>query len=135
LRIDFPRRELVRQRAENRCEYCRLRQEHDAFHPFHVEHIIARQHGGTDDFANLAWSCHNCNFHKGTNLTSLDPDSREMTRLFHPRRDQWHEHFALTGSNIVGLTLMGRATAWLLNMNSEERVELRKVLLNLEELD
>jgi hypothetical protein len=100
-----------------------------------VEHIIARQHGGTDDLANLAWSCHNGNLHKGTNLTSLDPDTGEMSRLFHPRRDRWHEHFVLAGNTIVGLTSLGRTTAWLLNMNSEERVELRRVLLMLEDLD
>jgi len=58
-----------------------------------------------------------------------------MTRLFHPRQDQWHDHFAFTGSTIVGLTSIGRTTAWLLDMNSGERVELRKVLLKLEELE
>jgi hypothetical protein len=51
--MDATTRELVRRRAGERCEYCLLRQEHcDLKH--HVEHIIAKQHGGSDDPANLA---------------------------------------------------------------------------------
>ena len=29
------------------------------------------------------------NAHKGTNLATFDPDTNEVVRLFHPRRDQW----------------------------------------------
>lgn len=128
-------REQVRQRASNRCEYCRLRPEQDRFHPFHVEHIIARKHGGTDDLNNLALACHQCNLHKGTNLSGLDPDTNEMVRLFRPRQDRWPDHFARDGSRIAGLTAIGRTTAWLLQMNSEERLELRRVLSELGGLD
>jgi hypothetical protein len=133
--MDPQLRQSVRQRAGERCEYCRLRQEHDAFHRFHVEHIVPRQHRGTDALENLALACHQCNAHKGTNLSSFDPDTNEIVRLFHPRRDRWHEHFALDGPPIVGRTAIGRTTAWLLQMNAEERVELRCVLLELGELD
>jgi hypothetical protein len=52
--MDAARRELVRDRAGNRCEYCRVRQEDDALFTFHTEHIVARQHGGLDDDSNLA---------------------------------------------------------------------------------
>jgi len=46
--MDAAVRHLVRQRAGDCCEYCRLPQEAvDA--TFHVEHIIALQHGGNDD--------------------------------------------------------------------------------------
>ena len=83
----------------------------------------------------LALACHACNLHKGTNLASFDPDTNEVTRLFHPRRDRWEEHFAANGPRIAGRTVIGRTTAWLLQMNSEERVELRTVLLELGELD
>ncbi len=131
--MDAHLRQLVRQRAGDRCEYCGLRQEHDQFHRFHVEHIMARQHGGRDDPENLALACHQCNLHKGPNLSGLDPDSNRMTRLFHPRRDRWTEHFAQEGARIVGLTAVGRATAWLLEMNSEERVELRRLVMELGE--
>jgi len=129
--MDAPGREHVRQRAGHRCEYCRLRQEHDAYHTLHVEHIIARQHRGGDDVNNLALACHQCNLHKGTNLYSVDPDTSEVVRLFHPRKDQWQDHFALDGPRIVGRTAIGRTTAWLLQMNSDERVQLRSALIQL----
>src|SRR5437016_3905081 len=38
---------------------------------FHVEHIVARQHGGSDTVENLALACPECNRHKGTNLTGI----------------------------------------------------------------
>jgi hypothetical protein len=34
---------LVRDRARNCCEYCRLRQEDERYLRFHIEHIIARK--------------------------------------------------------------------------------------------
>jgi hypothetical protein len=40
-------RNFVRQRAGNRCEYCRIRYDDFDVAEFHVEHIIARQPGGT----------------------------------------------------------------------------------------
>src|SRR5438094_7035068 len=54
-------RELVRTRASNACEYCRIPQEATPVIPFHVEHIVSRQHGGTDDPATLALACDRCN--------------------------------------------------------------------------
>ncbi len=41
-------RENVRRRANERCEYSRLPQ-YAVDLRFHIEHIIPRQHGGTDD--------------------------------------------------------------------------------------
>ena len=60
-------RALARSRAARRCEYCRLHESDLPLFPFHVEHIIARKHGGTDDPDNLAWSCHHCNLAKSSN--------------------------------------------------------------------
>lgn len=118
-------RELVRTRASNACEYCRIPQEATPVIPFHVEHIVSRQHGGTDDPATLALACDRCNAYKGPNLTSIDPDSGVMVALFNPRQDVWTDHFVLRHGHIVGLTSTGRATARLLNMNAARRVELR----------
>ncbi len=53
--IDETRREFVRRRAGDRCEYCRLPQ-HAVDGCFHVEHIVARQHRENDDPLNLASS-------------------------------------------------------------------------------
>ena len=63
--MDAATRAFVRQRAGNCCEYCGLPQESEAFFTFHIEHIVARQHGGGDGAENLALACYHCNLHKG----------------------------------------------------------------------
>jgi hypothetical protein len=114
--------------AGDRCEYCRLRQEHSAV-PHQGEHIVARQHGGADDIENLALACHRCNLHKGPNLSGIDPATGDVAALFHPRRDQWADHFAHRGAYIQGLTASGRATVAVLALNDARRLEFREELL------
>jgi len=121
-------RQFVRRRATRCCEYCRFHEEDLPLWPFHLDHIVAEQHRGTDHPKNLAWACQRCNLLKGTNLTGVDPDSDQVVRLFNPRKDRWKAHFAVQGPRIVGLTSAGRATVWLLDMNCLERVELRAEL-------
>ena len=118
--MDSATSDLVRQRAQYRCEYCLLPQRASALR-FHIEHIVARQHAGTDDAANLALACPECNYQKGPNLSGIDPDTGVLTPLFHPRRDQWVEHFTRDGARIVGKTATGRTTVWLLEMNTGDR--------------
>jgi len=122
--MDAPTRELVRGRADERCEYCGIPQDCVAYR-LQIEHVTAKQHHGSDDASNLALACDRCNLHKGTNLTAIDPQTRNIVTLFHPRKDRWHDHFELRGAMIVGLTDIGRATVRLLKMNAEARVELR----------
>jgi 5-methylcytosine-specific restriction endonuclease McrA len=117
-------RERVRRRARNRCEYCQLRQEDSPLAALHVEHIVPRSHDGTDDLDNLALACIDCNLHKGTNLAGIDPQSRLVSRLFHPRRQRWDEHFKWQGIYIVGKTTIGRTTIRVLKMNSDEQLAL-----------
>jgi 5-methylcytosine-specific restriction endonuclease McrA len=124
--MDATTRDLVRRRADN--EYCLLPQEHSEL-THHIEHIIAKQHGGGDDVDNLALACHRCNLRKGPNLTGVDPISGELVPLFHPRRDRWAEHFLLHGVRIQGITPAGRATVKVLAMNDARRLELRSELL------
>ena len=93
--------------------------------PFHVEHVVARQHGGKDAEANLALACHHCNLQKGPNLSGLDPQTGELTRLFHPRLDDWNEHFTRRGGEISGSSPVGRTTVALLRMNEAGRLQLR----------
>lgn len=123
-------RQRVRRRAADRCEYCRLPEKFSGLR-FHVEHILPKQHGGTDDPANLALACPTCNFHKGTNLSGIDPETGQVTTLFHPRRDRWEEHFSRAEATIVGKSAVGRTTASLLEMNSGDRLRLRQFLLRL----
>ncbi len=131
--MDAATRELVRQRAGDRCEYCLLRQEQTGL-SHHVEHIVAKQHGGSDDPANLALACNRCNASKGPNLTGIDAASGDVVPLFHPRRDVWTDHFEFAGPRIVGLTSAGRVTVYVLAMNDERRVERRAELLACGEL-
>jgi hypothetical protein len=122
--MDATTRDLVQRRAGERCEYCRLHQEHsDLKH--HVEHIMAKQHGGSDGVDNLALACHRCNLHKGPNLTGIDPQTGEVAFLFHPRRDRWSDHFAFAGLRINGISAVGRATVQVLNMNDARRLDVR----------
>jgi hypothetical protein len=117
----------VRERAGNRCEYCRLRQADSPLAVLHVEHIIPKSHGGSDDLDNLALACIDCNLHKGPNLTGVDPDTGQVTALFHPRRQPWSEHFAWRGVYLHGLTATGRVTIRVMHMNSEDQLALRSM--------
>ena len=130
--MDSAVKEFVRQRAKDCCEYCRIQQRFYPDFTFHVEHIIARQHGGSNSAENLAFACHLCNSKKGPNLSGIDPDSGEMTRLFNPRRDGWSTHFRLDQSGeIKGLTAIGRTTVVVLGMNADLRVQIRREVAKL----
>ena len=128
--MDAATREFVRRRADSRCEYCGLSQQTASFVPFHIEHVVARQHRGSDELDNLALACFHCNAHKGTNLTSIDSESGQLVPLFHPRHDNWAEHFQVSGALIVGITSTGRVTVELLQMNAASRQEIRKLSMN-----
>jgi hypothetical protein len=118
-------RQMVEARANWRCEFCGISQENEPFFRFHVDHVVARQHGGETVSGNLALACHFCNRHKGPNLTSIDPLTGGLVPLFHPRSDDWSEHFLRLGDRIEGQTAVGRATASLLCMNAPNRRALR----------
>jgi hypothetical protein len=102
-------RQLVVNRAQGCCEYCLLNQD-DSFLAHEVDHIIAEKHRGTTTEDNLCLSCFDCNRHKGSDISSVDPDTDQLTPLFHPRRDRWNVHFRLEGARIVPLTPTGRVT-------------------------
>jgi HNH endonuclease len=127
--MDAATRRLVRDRAGNRCEYCRIHQDDEPFFRLHVEHIVARQHHGSNDSDNLALSCHHDNDHKGPNLSGIDPQTGRVVRLFNPRRQRWARHFRFDGPVIVGRTSCGRATVVVLALNAPDRVELRAELI------
>jgi hypothetical protein len=95
----------------------------------HVEHIIARQHQGSDEDTNLALACIHCNSHKGPSLAGIDPESGVAAFLFNPRRDVWADHFSLAGARIIGLTPVGRTTVAVLAMNARHRLSVRDELI------
>ena len=128
--MDAALRGQIRERAGDRCEYCQIHQDHDPFYVFPVDHAIARQHQGPTEPDNLCLSCFRCNSHKGPNIASIDPLTGELVRLFHPRKDDWDEHFQWQGAVLVGRTPVGRATARLLAINHPDYVMLREALID-----
>jgi hypothetical protein len=126
--MDEDLRVEVRNRAADRCEYCGLPQSALPFATFHVDHIIAEQHGGKDEASNLALSCSRCNLSKGPNLSGIDSQTGKIVTLFNPRTDKWDEHFEISGALIIGRTPTGRATVHVLNMNEDRRIKLRTSL-------
>lgn len=123
---------LVRERASGCCEYCQMPQTSDDL-PFQIEHIVAKQHGGTDDPENLALACVPCNLYKGPNLSGIDPMTEKVARLFDPRRQRWQRHFRWHGAILEGKTLSGRATVRVLQINLPLRVSLRQSLIDIGE--
>jgi hypothetical protein len=120
-------RNLVLDRAGNRCEYCGLHQDDSPVASLHVEHVIPRKHGGRDEASNLALACVACNLHKGSDVAGFDPETGVLTPLFNPRRGDWHDHFERRGVFISGRTPVGRTTVDVLQLNSDDRLELRTV--------
>jgi 5-methylcytosine-specific restriction endonuclease McrA len=79
--IDAATRRLVRNRAQDACEYCRLAQENSPLASLQIEHILPTKHGGTDDADNLALACIDCNLSKGSNIAGIDPATGVLTEL------------------------------------------------------
>lgn len=125
--MDTSTRALVRERAVNCCEYCQLHQDDSPLVVLHIEHIIPKKHGGSDNIDNLALACIDCNLHKGPNLTGIDPETNEVTTLFHPRRHRWRDHFEWDGIYIIGKTAIGRTTIRVLDMNADDQLALRSL--------
>lgn len=119
---------LVRKRAGNRCEYCRLPQRYSSA-TFEIDHVISQQHGGQTLSGNLALACFADNHHKGPNLAGIDPKTGKRVWLYNPRRQKWERHFRWVGSILVGRTPYGRATIAVLQVNAPHRVAQRAALI------
>jgi hypothetical protein len=132
--MDERLRRQVRERADSRCEYCLIVHSEDVM-PFQVDHIIAEVHHGASNLDNLAWTCFDCNVFKGPNIAGIDPDTHQITRLFHPRHDNWNNHFQWSGARLLGKSPQGRATIDVLRINLPERVAHRQLLEKLREFD
>ena len=122
-------RNFVCERAGGICEYCLSA---SLYSPtdFEVEHIISKYAGGTDDPDNLAFACGTCNDRKQRRISAVDPKSGETAPFYHPRRDNWDDHFRWSdeGSKIVGISPTGRATVAALMLNRPSVIRFREVL-------
>jgi len=119
-------------RAGHQCEYCHAPEA--VFNlPLEVEHIMPLARGGEDTAVNWALACRACNLYKAAHVSGYDPVSEAVVRLFHPREDQWEDHFqvALESGEIVGRTPVGRATVVCLRLNHEAQVTARRQWMRL----
>lgn len=58
-------------RDGDRCYLCG-----DKPHRYHVDHVIPKARGGTDDFANLALACPTCNIRKSASIIAFSVRDR-----------------------------------------------------------
>lgn len=114
-------RRLVVERARQCCEYCRVPSA-SAYFGCQLDHVIAEKHGGETSADNLALACADCNRRKGSDIASLSPITGTLSRLFHPRLDDWSHHFDLKGPVIVPKSDVGWTTAHLLEFNTRDRI-------------
>ena len=121
-------RRLTYERARGRCEYC-LIPDTAVLAAHEIDHIIAQKHGGLTDPENLALSCALCNKYKGSDLSSIDPETGDIVPLYHPRLQSWLDHFQLDVVLFVPLTPTGRVTIRLLQLNDPDRIEERELLI------
>ena len=121
---------LTAKRANYACEYCLLSQG-DAFHSFHIDHIISLKHGGPTIENNLAFACSFCNRNKGSDVGSYLFSKEQFVRFFNPRKDKWVNHFSLdlSAGLILPKTEVGEATIKILIFNNSELVIDRKMLI------
>ncbi len=122
----------IAQRANHRCEYCKAPAVVFNF-PFEVEHIVPLSRQGSNNEANLALACRSCNLRKGNRISGVSSSSQTEVRFFHPRVDQWDEHFPvnLVSGAILGRTLVGAVTVEYLAMNSPVQVTARQLWIRL----
>ena len=77
-------RQQVRERADNRCEYCLSHQDY-VMGRLQIDHIQPIAKGGSDGVENLCLACELCNQHKWIYTHGLDPETGEHVALYHPR--------------------------------------------------
>jgi hypothetical protein len=116
-------------RAGHRCEYCHLPAAVYPL-PFHIDHIIARQHGGQATFDNLALACLHCNRHKGPNIAGVNEATGSFVRLFNPRLDEWRTHFEWNGHELRRTTSIGQITIRVLAINDPDIQAVRATLMS-----
>jgi len=68
-------------RANKRCEYCHMPIS-GYVGSFHVDHIVARQHGGETSLENLALARLHCNQRKGPNIAGRNPEPGKSSSSF-----------------------------------------------------
>jgi hypothetical protein len=126
-------RTLVKSRAYDCCEYCRVG-ENTGVVLFSCDHIISEKHGGKTVEENLAYACYWCNTYKGSDVGSVDLESnREFIRLFDPRQDLWDDYFHIENAILQPKTQIAKVTIKILRLNDEEKIKERAALTQLDQ--
>jgi hypothetical protein len=126
--IPIELRRLVRERARGCCEYCLFPEAYSlAVHE--LDHVVGEKHGGASIADNLALACILCNKYKGSDLTSVDPETNAIEPLYNPRGQRWLEHFDLNEGRIQPRSASGRVTVRLLQLNRADRIAERLLLV------
>lgn len=127
-RLTKKEQQFIIDRAKGRCEYCQWWQKY-APQPYHNDHITPDSKDGLTTLDNLARACGGCNGSKYNKTEAIDPLTKQLAPLFHPRQQAWKAHFAWSEDTtlIVGLTATGRVTIETLKMNRPELQSLRAV--------
>ena len=129
--ISAPLRRFVAERADFRCEYCRIF-DNDSYFSFHIDHIISIKHGGITSEENLAYACQICNLNKGTDIYTFLDNPDEPIRFFHPRKDVWSTHFYIDVSGeIIPRTSIAEASLKILDLNHPESIIERKEMIHM----
>jgi hypothetical protein len=130
--VELQRR--VREHFMNCCAYCGTAEELTVA-IFEFEHIVPRSVGGETVFANLCLSCPTCNRFKSDLTFAQDPVTQADVALFHPQEQRWSDHFSWNkdGTEIIGLTAVGRATIAALKMNRPQIVRVRRMWVTMKE--
>ncbi|MCU0497318.1 MAG: HNH endonuclease [Anaerolineae bacterium] len=121
------RRQVI-EKANQRCEYCLVHQQ-DTLFVHEIDHIIPEKHRGETVESNLCLACFDCNRFKGSDFASFDPLNKQVTLLYHPRKDVWKDHFELNGPTIIPRTAVGRVTIFVLKLNLSHRLFERQALI------
>lgn len=124
-------REQLLTADDRRCVYCHTT-EANTGQPMTIDHIVPQARGGATIFDNLCFACRRCNEFKGSATTTRDPLTGEIVPLFHPRTQTWSEHFTwdASGTRVIGLTAIGRATVVALNVNNAVILDARRRWVN-----
>ncbi len=129
-RVSEKLRKQVILRARGYCEYCRC-PDTVTNSPFSVDHIIPKSKDGKTSLGNLAYACQGCNGKKYNKLKALDPLTLNRVAMFHPRKQNWGDHFCWNEdfTLMLGLTPTGRATIEALGLNRFGVINLRVMLI------
>ncbi|MFN6104677.1 MAG: HNH endonuclease [Planctomycetaceae bacterium] len=122
---------MVRERAVDQCEYCRLPQSClEATFP--IDHISPRKSGGPTISENLELACVTCSLKKAARTHVDDPETGLTTLRFNPRFQTWDDPFDWTMDwRVQGLSPCGRGTVDALGMNRPAPVSIRSLLAEL----